>query len=539
MQTCPQCGQKVTEEAEACPHCGARLSSGGSTRRYIGSGAALVAIIVVAAVAHSLLRSSIVRPPTDFLPATTHVAIGLDFRPGSPAMSRMRTSWSQSDIDLLAMRATDLAQELVDWTGIELNLKRDASRWFGGELVAASVGGAESRSLHPRSFVLIARATNCRRARGSLDKAVDPFAREAGWRRSVVRSGDHALILWGAPNAKTALAYTTQGGCLLVATNEAVIEHCLEAAADPSQALVATEEFTRAISPLPSDSLLWCYARTRPLVVTAEEVLPALSEGWRGITRLYRSAPPAGPVRERDRRRLRRPVANTLALTLKPQTTGIHLHARYRRGSRRDTVSTPSLDQLAQLVPREVLAYALVHDPAGWSDALTLARNSWPGRRKAEGKSFPGSAPLDVMGSFLGTDLLPENILVLLLPRGGNAENPALVVAFPTGPSGEGGPVLLPLAALGLRATARVDDTRVCASDEEAIRQCRRALQDPSSRLEHEVKPELGLQAWARPGDLLHGLDWIEEIRAEVTPDLVGAEADLYIEADPRHLLGP
>jgi len=537
MRICPECGQELTGEAEACEHCGARLSSRGSTRRYIASLAALLAIIVVAALAHSFLRSNIVRPPTDFLPASTHLAIGLDLRPGSPAMSRMGTSWSQSEIHHLGVRATDLAQELVDLTGIQLDLERDASRWFGGELVVASLPGADARTLRPRSFVLIARATNCRRARASLDKAVAPFAREAGWRRSVVRSGRYALTLWGAPDARTALAYITQDGCVVISANDVAVERCLAAAEDPSQTLTESEDFVGAISPLPSDYFLWCYASTPHLLFTARDLLPALSEGWPAFIKRYRDAAIPARAPEWRKERPHAAASATLALTFKPETTGVRLRARYRRGSRRERPSPPHFQRLLQLVPREALAYALVHDPARWSNAFQLALECSPPRRTTDAGMGFLRVFLSPMAALLNRDLLPDDALVILLPRERHAGKPALVVALPAAPSARKAPQLP--AFPPLPATATIHDTLVYGSDREAIRQCRRAAEDPAQRIDHEITSNAGLQAWARPAELLHEIDWIEELHVELSEGAVGAEADCYLTADPARLLGP
>ena len=116
MPTCPTCGREHTASLELCEACGARLAPRRRRRGYLLSILLLAVIVAVALLSHLLFQSHFVRPPSDFLPTSTLLAVGADLRPDSPAVSHLRQSWSRSDADRLAERAIDAAQELDYWT---------------------------------------------------------------------------------------------------------------------------------------------------------------------------------------------------------------------------------------------------------------------------------------------------------------------------------------------------------------------------------------------------------------------------------------
>ena len=112
-----------------------------------------------------MIRPGPGRSPLDFVPASAQLAVHLDTRLANPGTRQALRYWSVSDLQRLGERGTELAQEVVDWAGFDLDVKKDVLPWYGGELVVAMVGLEGERPLGPDSVVLIAR---------TKDDAADP-----------------------------------------------------------------------------------------------------------------------------------------------------------------------------------------------------------------------------------------------------------------------------------------------------------------------------------------------------------------------------
>ncbi len=431
MPTCPSCGRDYTAPAETCQTCGARLISRRRHRGYLLSLLLLAVIVAVALLTHLLFQSHFVRPPSEFLPTSTLLAVGADLRPDGPAVSHLRQTWSASDADRLTERAIDAAQEFVYWTGIQLDLREDASAWFGREIVAAALGRPDGEMGGRPTFVLIARVTNMRRARASLDRAVRPLAREAGWARSVIRQGGHSIIAWGKPSDPAAVAYTVHEGCLLIAPSDSAIERCLAAAADPSERLTSTEQFIAACGPTISDSLIWCYGSVPHLHQQLYDLLPHLRSGWRSLIRYYRRGPvgqPALGVRPPAPRQL---GVGVFAAAVTPESNGIRLRASYYRGEPRESTPPEGWASLAELLPRDTAGYAFVHEPLRWLDVLDFVTLPRLPHRGPPIPPVPARTLLQLALGWLGLDELPADALLALLPGSADTQRPAFVAAIP------------------------------------------------------------------------------------------------------------
>lgn len=529
MPTCPQCGEHVAFGEQICGACGGEVPTTSRRRVYLGSAGALAAIVIAAALLHSFLQTRVLRSPTDFLPPSTHVAIGLDLRPESPAMKRIELAWPASDAKALAGRATELAQKAVDWSGIQLDLGTDASNWFGGEVVVASVTPSRLRALAPRSAVVIARVTDLRRARHDLDESVAEMAREGGWERSAVRAEGHTIVAWGHPDGRSEIAYATLDGCALVSASEDVVRRCIESAMDSEKSLTETADFVETTRPLPSDAFLWCYAAAPDLIGAARTILPQLGHGWLGLARAFLRLPAASDAETGLGDAAGFPGGVALALT--PESDGVRLHANYWAGKERElSALSPESAELLDLVPREAVAFALVrgipelvapllpnpNHPEGAADVFVSQWYPWV-LRLTEGS-------------------LPEALLVTALPKDGKAGEVSLVTAF-TGPDSEGTArrlkMLMPRAE-----TAVVSDAQVFAWDAKALKRIETASQDEAARLGISTQSDVSLQGWARPGELWPRLEKLGDVGFQVRSQAQGAQIELSVKAEPRYLLG-
>ena len=530
MRVCPQCGEAVTPGERTCGLCGAEIPAGRPLRLYLASAASLAALLIAAALLHSYLETRTIRPPTDFLPNSAVAVIGLDLRPGGPAKLLLETTWDQSDTEILADRAVELAQRGLDWTGLQLDLAENASDWFGGEALVASVKHSSTRALSPKSLVLIARATDPRRARSDLDRSVAELAREAGWERSVRRADGHTIVVWGQPNERSEIAYAALDGCVLLAASEELVELCLETAQAPSRSLIQSEEFKETVRLLPPDAFLWCYASAPDLLHAARTLLPELRRGWLGLAKAYlwtAARPPSeGPSGGT------RTATGSVAFALTPEGDGLRLHANYWRGPTKATpASTPDSAKLLDLVPRDAAAFALVRGFPALVSSFLPSPDRTPRRR-----AFVPFGLWDPLGFLLQEENLPESILLTVLPRDDDAHPVAIAAAL----SGTGAAEtarrlhqLLPKAV-----GEEIEGVQVFAADAEGLRQFQQAAHDEAARLDILTRPDVRLQAWARPGELWPALDKIGDLGFTVRENATGAQADLHLKAEPRYLLG-
>ncbi len=529
MRTCPACGETVSPNATSCGVCSAAVPPGRPLSIYLSSAAALLAIIAAAALLHSYLQPRITRPPTDFLPAATRAVIALDVRPSSPGARLVGSNWSPDNIAALADRAQQLAQTMVDLTGLQLDLREDASRWFGGELLAASIGGVPP-ALGPRSLILISRVTDPRHARRDLDRAITELAREAGWRRMTVRSDTRAITVWGEPGGKSAVAYTVLDGCLLLSANDEVIEACLQSSTNPSDRLTETTEFTQTRAPLPGNPLLWAYVSTSDVFDAARYFLPEARRGWGELLRAYlgRKPVPRSPRKPPTSRSI---STGALALALTPEKDGVRLHLSYRReGIGRTTAGADSSGELLKLLPREVAGYALIRDLHGLA-SLPAER---PGQPVGAAAPFRPWA-LFPFFSFQPSDL-PDSLLLAVMPGKTGGHHPRVAAAL----GGKGA------VRTGLWLSKLIPNTQmyeaagatVLTSRADVIKKLQEAATDPSKRLEVKTESGARLQAWARPGQLSPAFHGIGEIEIKLLDNPTGAQGAIYIKAEPRYLLG-
>jgi hypothetical protein len=530
MLVCPECGEEVALGENTCGACGADVPPRRPRRLYFVSAAALAAIVLAAAFLHSFLQTRIVRSPTDFLPASTHAVIDVDVRPGSPAMLRIGSTWQESDAEILAGRAVELAQWALDWTGLKLDLSEDASSWFGGEVLVASIAPSRLRTLTPRSVVLIARVTDLHRARRDLDQSVAELAREGGWERSVLRAKGHTIVLWGHPNDRSEIAYAALDGCVLLSVSEDLVELCIETAESPSQRLTESAEFKEATRSLPADAFLWCYASAPDLIHTAGALLPELRRGWLGLARAFlrQSATPRGEMVPGGSS----PAPGSVALALTPESDGLRLHANYWAGpDKAPSALSAESAKLLDLVPRDAVAFALVRGLPDLVSPLLPKPDRLPKRQ-----AFTPFLFWDPMGFLLREGDLPEAVLVTVLPTDGKARELAIAAALSGPDAAETArriQQLMPQAE-----TAVVRDAQVFATDAEALRQIKQAAEDEAARLDISTQPDVRLQAWARPGEMWPALGKIGDAGFQVRDNATGAQMELSVEAEPRYLLG-
>ena len=528
MRACPACGESVSPGATSCGVCGSALPHRWRLGVYFGSAVVLVAIIAAAALLHSYLQARVIRPPTDFLPAVTRAVVVLDVRPTAPAALLVGSTWSPTDVDALADRAVQLAQTMVDWTGLQLDVKKDASRWFGGELLAASIGGVGSHASGPRSMVLITRVTDLHRARRDLDRAVADLAHEGGWRRTVLRSDARAVTVWGEPGRQSAIAYAAADGCLLVSPNDKAVEACLKSAADPSDRLTETPEFKETRTPLPGNALLWCYLGASDLLDATTELLPELWHGWPEVLRAYLGRSPTTP---RPGPRPTARAAGTLAFAATPEKDGIRLHLNYRRSAAEQSMpASPAADDLLKFIPRETAAYAIVRD----LQRITLPAPRHQRYRPDAARPFHLWGPLSLL--LLPPRDLSGSVLVAVMPRHNGKRAPALAGALADGGAAETGQWLSKL--LPHAQKAETEGVTILASDKDTLEAIQAAARTPAKRLQVKAEPGVRVEAWVCPAELSPAFERIGEIGLKVRDDPAGAQGELYVKAEPRYLLG-
>jgi|GEM_PF-3329411 len=529
MRTCPQCGEDISAGARSCNMCGIDLPGdpgGRPFRFYIISALALAAIISAAALLHSYLQNRVIRPPTDFLPDSTQAVIDIDVRPQNPSALLLESNWPAAEREALAARAKELAQAVVNWTGLEMDIENDAARWFGGEVLAALVPVRADSAPNPRELVVIARTTDHGATRRDLDNAVKSLTEEAEWQRSTLRSNSHAITIWGPAGGASEIAYTVVDGCVLVGPTVDSLELCVQAAANPSHRLVETEQFKHARGELPGNAFVWCYATASDLREIAVRILPEIRHGWRGLLRSIavrrtwnlRSAP--DPFIGR--------ITGSVAAAVTPEKDGIRLHARYWQVPKGHIpASSPEQARLTHLVPRDAVAFVLLHN------LRTLIASFMPPDAARRRPAHPRRILPGPLGMFLDPDHLPETALVTILPRE-KQQKPAIAAAF----SRDATDSIEHLSKFFQGVTGQTENATVFATDEEGIHQFQAAARGPNGRLSIESNPEFILQAWIRPSAILTTFSNVGEVSLDVRRNASGGEAELYLKTMPRQLLG-
>lgn len=524
MRACPQCGERVSRPAGPCPACGADLPIGRPLRAYLISALALAVVIAAAMSLQSLLGKRAIRSPTDFLPASASIAMNLDVRPEGSSLLR----WPAEDRRILAERAVELAQRMVDGTGLQLDLEERASRWFGGQLVVASFAGPHTVPLAPRSFALIARVTDTRRARSDVDRAVSELAREAGWDRSILRSDGRSVVVWGEPERRSDLAYAAIDGCLIVSANSELVELCLEAAEDAGQRLVDAAEYGAVFRPLPDDGFLWCYANTADVLPIAPSLVSALSEGWVGFLRSYFGRP--SRAAEQGLREVQAEVPGQLAIAITAETDGLRVHANYWREPRRELASQATESPgIVYFAPPQAAALLLLHRLPDLASLLlpesSSSRAPWGVRR---------SYPMRALRGLLAGEQVPESVLLTLAPGEDDEKGPTLAGAFAGAGSAQAAERVAKLLPDG--KSVDLDGIALFASGDEGIRRLEQAAQLPKKR--YHIETDVRVYAWARPADVWSALGWLGEASFTIRDNASGGQAELYLKGAPRHLLG-
>lgn len=516
MRVCPNCGCEVTPAATICSGCGADLPRTRPLRSCLISGLSLVAIIAAAALLQSLLRERGARPTTDFVPASASVAIGLDARPEGSSLAR----WSAEDRRILAGRAVELAQQVVDRSGLQLDLEEKASLWFAGEVLVASVGHPHARPLMPRSFVLIARVTDMRRARGDMDQAVAELAREASWERDLVRSEGRTIVVWREPGRRSEIAYVATEGCLILSASSELLDLCLEAADDPGQRLLEAEDSLEIFQPLPDDRFLWCYANPSDVLPMVRSLVPALSEGWVGFIRSYfgRRSRPAGEGS----------VPGRVAVALTAEADGLRAHVNYWRAPSAE-VPSPTSDSgaLPRFIPHDAAAFVFVR---GLPDLASLLLPERGPDGPLHGRAPSGG----LLQRLLTGEKLPEAALLTLLGR--KTGRPVLAGAFTGASAAQAAGRLAALFPDG--KVMEANGTALFAADAEALAQLEEAARNPESRLDLPIGPDVTLYLWGRPDVVWPRLEGMAEIRLSVRGDASGGKAELHLRGEPRRFLG-
>jgi hypothetical protein len=452
-------------------------------------------------------------------------AVNLDLRPESPAVLLLQEQWSEDDIGHLAERATDLAQDSVSFLGLDLDLREDASRWFGGEVAVASVvAGANSHPLSPRSLVLIARVTDLRRARHDLDQATSELAKEHAWERFSRRSDGRAIVFWGPSVDRSQIAYCASDGCVVVSPSADVVDLCLQAARASTERLTDTANFRETRGQLPGNTFFWCYSQTGELLRVAYGLLPSLRQSWLGLLRAYLHTSDASQPPLPDP-----PASGPFALAVLPETDGLSVYANYWRGAPDPTeLVEQGPPALVRYVPREAIGYAFVRDARGFVSALTPGASAV--RQQAQRLPFLMWGPL---GLLFREESIPESVLVTALP---GDSKPRLGFAMTGGETAQTGKLLQQLFPQG--ESAQTDDASLFGADAECVQQLRRAGTDRENRLQVVVDPEVRVQLWARPGEFTPRLSAIEEVQLAIRRKALGGTAQLRLKAEPSRLLG-
>ncbi len=502
-------------------------SSAWGWRRYALSALVLVAIIAAAVLIKSLLQPEVVQRPVEFLPSSTKVAVVLDLRPESPAVRKMREVWPAQDVSHLADRGVELSQEIVNWTGLQLNVKKDVAPWFAGEIAAAAVPVEDDIVLNPRSIVVVARTNSLRRARAALDRAVKPMAHDLEWRRLTAKWPGGTIIVWRDSARQDHIAYATRNGCVIVGASLEAVERCLAAGNDPEGRLVGAKSFEAVFSRLPKDSVAWAYLDAGYASAGARWILPALRHGWTGLLRQF--AREAGVNGRRPPRR----DAGALAIAAAPEKDGLRLQASYASADRVQQTSSPTptrLARLASLLPRETVAYALIHEPRRF-----VSLGGERGHRLLPRRGWLSGGPFSMLdpAAFLGT-MPSEAMIAALPPRDGEAE---LLIAAPS--EELVGPMRLMVASsVPHGVSAEIGGFLVVASSEAALQRVRQAASDEQQRLSPPRGKDCEFEAWAQAG-VFPGADFpLQELLLRGWAAGVGGEGEVVVKAKPRRLLG-
>ncbi len=493
-------------------------------RWYMIAGLTFVAIVGAAALLHTMLRPRVMRPPMDFVPASARAVVALDLRPGSPSASLLARTWPAADREALARRAAELAQRMVDWAGLEMDVRTQATRWFGGEAIAISLGGPSVRSFAPRSFVLIARATDQRRALHDLDGSVAELARQGGWHRTVLRARKRSITVWGRPGGESAIAYAATDGCILIAPSRDLLALCLDAARGEAEKLAGSPAFARARRDMPEDAFLWGYLDASDAAAAATDMLPALRKGLPGLARRYlelrrAGAPPPKPVRGGG--------AITIAVT--PARDGLLLRAAYLGELRTRLEPGPQPARLLELLPKEALAFALLTDLPHLKDLFRPASAS------------PGTAArrptiaLGPLGLVLRSESLPQSALIAAIP-GTGARRPAVIAAFAGEDAQRKTEWVQKLTPLANRVT--IGGVEAFATDEQALRRVEAAAASSADRLPVAGVADAAMRLWARPAALSQRFRRVDRIESVLREEPAGASLEISVTAEPRYLLG-
>ena len=490
-------------------------------------------ILVIAAILFWALRPVPSRNPVEFLPAATQLAVDCDLRPGSPGLRQALQEWGVSDVKHLGARATELAQKVVNWSGFDLDVRKDLLPWFGGELVLASVARQADRAqtLAPDSFVLIARTRSMRRSRASLEKGVRPFAREAYWHRAEEDRAGEKVTVWFDGSGRPQLSYATKDGCVLVAKRPEVIDYCLSAARSPANRLSYQEAFEGSVGEMSQEAIAWAYGDVRSLAETVRAVLPGVPRGWPGVVKRYLSYSRLGVEQA--------PVpAGVVAGALVAAPHGAEVSAVYRTPkTAKAEASSNTLGRVAKYAPPEAIFAVAMHRPGDWLKPLLpspVSPEERTGRSMGRGawrRHFDSPRVLD---PWLGLRQIPSDLMLAVLPRAGGG-SPALAVAAPAGE--------LPVPPRGLLsfvfprpATAVVDKIAILATDERALKQCSLAAKAPRPLL--DSKGEVRFVVSVRPSNAFADLAHVKELAIIGRQTPQGGEGRITLAIPPRYLLG-
>ena len=480
--------------------------------------------MVVGAFLFWVIRPGPGRSPLDFVPASAQLAVHLDTRLANPGARQALRYWSVSDLQRLGERGTELAQEAVDWAGFELDVKKDVLPWYGGELVVAMVGLEGERSLGPDSVVLIARTTDARRTRRTLDKGVEPFARNAAWKAGTGRVEGEKVAVWRAETGGPQMAYFTKDGCVFIAKRPEILAQCLRAGREATTRLTASAGYKASVAALPNESVVWAYLDASAAAQTAHDLLPAAMRGPAGIAREYLdpshasvTATPSAPGR-------------VAVLGVVPARDGVYLRGTYR-GSKEEKPAkgTGKLAEVARFVPRDAFAYVALHLPQDWPSAVLPKQ---PAGRANMLFPFPAS-PL----AMLGFDRAPTEIVLVVLPRA-KGKDPGVALLAPVGqlPVPPRGMIAMQSPKL---ASAVLGKIAVWGSDAQALTQCQQAGASAQDRAPVEVAADTRLLAYLHPvGDVVFRLPHLNEVRISIADTAQGNEAEVTLLIPPKYLLG-
>jgi hypothetical protein len=510
-----------------------------SRRRFVLPAIALVAVALVGVVISLLVRRETGRDPIEFLPAQAAAAVDFDSRVSAPAAVRLAKTWSAADVRRLSERATEVAQKVVDWSGFDLDIKKDVLPWYGGEVVVASLAQKEMRPLSPDTLVLVARTKSMRGARASLEKAVRSFAREAEWRRRVESREGETVVFWVDRPGRDQIAYAVKDNCLVVSRHPALVGECLRAAKQPSRQLGQAPRFRTTAGKMDEEGGAWAYFDVAATARAGKLLAPvATTANWVGVVRDY--------LRRHDRESATTAAADdedlgVIAVGVTPEPKGVRLRGVYR-GAGDGAVRPVTPARVVQFAPREAAAYLFLRNP-GERWLRMMAPDPFGSAAPESGPSAAGSLAQTVMSrllppptAWLGFTRAPTEVLVVVLPRG-HGSRPALAVVAPedqvaTPPRGI-------LAALSRQTTsAVVGDLEIVGTDAQAVKACEAAMKSPRARLSPAPAEGARFDAWVKPAALSHRFGQITEIRVQGREVEGGGEGELSIIAPPRYLLG-